>query len=669
VTTSSGEAGRRVKAPSGKCGDAVVRHVLFRYERHKSSQLGLEYETMRILIEVLVLALLLAACGSGGSPTTDPPPGNTQVFTPLHDIQSSGQSSPLEGQVVSVSGVVSGDFQNNDAESRNELGGFFVQETTPDSDVSTSEGVFVFDGNSPTVDVNVGDRVSVEGTVTEYFGETQISATRVEVTGSGSIQPTDINLPTASVITNSDGVLMADLERYEGMLVRFPQTLTVNGLYNLDRYGEVQLSQGGRSFQFTNQNSPDVPGYDAHRQTVASRSLVLDDGLRISNAAPIRYLAAGTVPDYSIRAGDTITGLSGNLRYSRASGNSGTETYRLVPGVEPEFDSSNPRPGLPVVAGQFRVASFNVLNFFSTIDTGQDICGPTGNNSCRGADSAVEFDRQFAKMITALRLIDADVVGLVELENNSTESLQRIVAGLNAALGAGTYAYVDTGTIGTDAIKTGFIYRPGTVTLQGSHALLDASTDVRFNHFRNRKALAQTFVQSSNGGTLTIVVNHLKSKGSSCANDGDPDLGDGQGNCNLTRTNAAAAIADWIALDPTTSGDADFLIIGDLNAYVEEDPLTTLKHAGFVNLLEVANGQGAYSYIFDSQSGALDYALATASLASQVAETIEWHINSDEPPVLDYNLEFGRDPSLFDAGSPYRASDHDPIIIGLDLSN
>lgn len=624
---------------------------------------------MRLAIEMFVLALLLTACGSGGSATTSTSPGNAAVFTPLYDIQGNGQSSPLEGLVVSVSAVVTGDFQNNDADDRNELSGFFVQETRPDADASTSDGVFVFDTLSPTVDVNVGDLVTVEGTVTEYYGETQISATRIEVTGSGSIQPTDINLPAASVLANSDGVLIADLERYEGMLIRFPQTLTVNGLYNLERYGEVQLSQGGRLFQFTNQNLPDVSGYDAHRQMVASRNILLDDGLRASNAAPIRYLSAGAVSGYSIRAGDTITGLSGNLRYSRADGNSGAETWRLMPDIEPAFDSVNPRPGSPNVGGQFRVAGFNVLNFFSTIDTGQDICGPTGDNNCRGADSTIEFDRQFAKMMTALRLMNADVVGLNELENNNTESLQRIVAGLNAALGAGTYAYVDTGTIGTDAIKSGFIYKPGTVALRGSHALLDASVDARFNDFRNRKALAQTFVQNSNGGALTIVVNHLKSKGSSCADDGDPDLGDGQGNCNLTRTSAAAAIADWIALDPTTSGDADFLIIGDLNAYVAEDPLTTLKNAGLVNLLEVAHGQEAYSYIFDSQSGALDHALATASLASQVAETVEWHINSDEPPVLDYNLEYGRDPSLFDADSPYRTSDHDPIIIGLDLSD
>jgi len=166
---------------------------------------------------------------------------------------------------------------------------------------------------------------------------------------------------------------------------------------------------------------------------------------------------------------------------------------------------------------------------------------------------------------------------------------------------------------------------------------------------------------------LTVAVNHLKSKGSSCDADGDPNLGDGQGNCNVTRTSAAAALADWLAADPTGSGDADVLIIGDLNAYAMEDPLETFASAGYTNLLGTQSAP--YSFVFDAQAGALDHAIASASLAPQVVETIEWHINADEPRLLDYNLENGRDPDLFDGNTPYRASDHDPIVIGLDLTN
>ncbi|MCP3673127.1 MAG: ExeM/NucH family extracellular endonuclease, partial [Gammaproteobacteria bacterium] len=250
-------------------------------------------------------------------------------------------------------------------------------------------------------------------------------------------------------------------------------------------------------------------------------------------------------------------------------------------------------------------------------------------------------------------------------ENNADESIAMIVNALNARLDAAKYAYIDTGKINTDAIKTGFIYNSSTVKANGKFALLTTEIDPRFEDSRHRPALAQTFEMTNTGAKFTVIVNHLKSKGSSCETSGDPDMHDGQGNCNVTRTKAVRALADWIATDPTSSGDEDFLIIGDLNAYTLEDPLTSLKNSGYTNLLE--SNKNAYSYNYDNQIGALDHALASPSLLSQVRETIEWHINSDEPKLFDYNLEYGRDAKLFEPNSPYRSSDHDPIIVGLDL--
>lgn len=620
------------------------------------------------LTAILPGLLLAAACGgSGGGGTapvpSDPPPDGTTL---IYDVQGSGTTSPLEGQVVTIQGVVTGDFQESDANELSNLGGFYVQDI-PDGDFATSDGIFVFDGNNPTVDVNAGDSVEVRGTVNEYFGETQVDASSVRVVGSGALLPFPVNLPAAATVNNSDDELIADFEHLEGMLVRFPQALTVTELRNLERYGAVKLSQGGRLFQFTNSSPPDTATYAAHKESIATRSIVLDDGRRAENVQPVRYLDAGAQPGYSIRAGDAITDIIGNLRYSRGSGANGDATWRLMPVQPVEFSSINERPGVPEVDGGLRVASFNLLNFFSTIDAGQDNCGPQGNDGCRGADSGAEQDRQLAKIVSALVLMDADIVGLIELENNANESLRLIVDALNSRVGANVYASVPTGAIHDDAIKTGFIYKTPTTSLFGDFALLDRSVDSRFNDARNRPALAQSFTQKSNGAVLTVVVNHLKSKGSSCESDGDPNTGDGQGNCNQTRTNAAAAIGDWISTDPTGSGDPDFLVIGDLNAYTAEDPLTALKNAGLTNLVETRSN--AYSFVFDAQAGALDHALATASLISQVAETLEWHINADEPPILDYNLEHGRDPALFDGSSPYRASDHDPVIVGLDLVN
>ena len=144
---------------------------------------------------------------------------------------------------------------------------------------------------------------------------------------------------------------------------------------------------------------------------------------------------------------------------------------------------------------------------------------------------------------------------------------------------------------------------------------------------------------------------------------GDPDTGDGQGNCNLTRTSAALAEANWLATDPTGSGDPDFLIMGDLNAYAMEDPITTLEGAGYTDLIEAFEGAGAYSYVYQGQAGYLDHALANPSLAPKVADATIWHINADEPRVLDYNEEYNP-PSLYSPDA-YRSSDHDPVLVHL----
>ena len=611
-----------------------------------------------------VFSLIACSGGSGAAPAVTL---LATTGTTINDIQGSAAASPLNGQTVTVSGIVTGDFQENDADAASNLGGFYIQQESPDADARTSDGIFVFDGNNPPTDVDVGDRVEITGTVNEHFDETQVKATAVRVVGSGIIQATDVNLPASDLTTNSDGDDIADLESYEGMLLRFPQQLRVSNLRFLERYGEVGLAQGDRPFQFTNSNASNAAAYRAHKKQLAARSLLLDDGMRSSNPSIIRHLNAGSTADYSIRLGDSITGMTGNLRFSRGSGGDGEASWRLMPTENISFANDNPRPGPPTIAGSLKIASFNVLNFFSNVDSGQATCGALNNQNCRGADSTQELKRQLEKTVTALQLMDADIVGLIELENNASASIGMIVDALNQRLGSARYAYVDTGTINDDAIKTGFIYNTVSVQTLGQFALLSSAIDARFDERRNRPALAQSFSVSSSGAVITVVVNHLKSKGSSCDSGGDPNTSDGQGNCNLTRSNAAAAIADWMAKDPTASGDPDFLIIGDLNAYLLEDPLTALKDAGFTSLLE--SNSEPYSFAFDAQVGALDHAVASPSLVGQVRETLEWHINADEPPLLDYNLEYGRDAGLFDGRLPYRASDHDPIIVGLDLTN
>ena len=609
---------------------------------------------MRIFLVLASLSLI--ACGGNGGTSSNPPPPAGPTFTAIYDVQGAGETSPLNDQDVTVEGIVTGDFQEGDADTTRNLGGFYIQ-SVPDADFATSDGVFIFDGNNPATNVDVGDAVRVTGIVNEYFGETQINASAVSVRGAGAIQAVPINLPVAATTTNSDGELIANLERYEGMLIAFPQTLTVSHLRNLGRFGEILLSEGGRQYSFTNQNVPDVAGNSAHIEAIASRRIHLDDGLRSENS--------GTA--LQIRSGDEVTNLTGVLRYSRGSGGSGSEAYRLMPTIEPQIPSVNPRPVAPAVGGSLHIATFNLNNYFSTVDTGQSICGPSGDSNCRGADSTEELTRQREKLVTALTMMDADIVAVIELENNAGDSAQSLVDGLNARVGAGTFDFVDTGTIGTDAIKVGLLYKPAVVQPVGTFALLDSSVDVRFNDDRSRPVLAQTFDSVSGNERFTVLANHLKSKGSSCDGDGDPDIGDGQGNCSATRAMAAAAMIDWIATDPTSSGDADFLVTGDFNTHSMGDAMTLFESAGYINVAETLIGTNAYSFEFDGQFGALDHAMASPGLALKIVDAAEWHINADEAQINDYNFEFGRDPTLFDPASPYRASDHDPLIIGLEF--
>jgi len=618
---------------------------------------------------LITIVLSLSACSGGGSGVAPALPVPIDAITAtIAEIQGNGSVSPLSGQKVTVTGIVSGDFQQGDTDTGRNLGGFFMQMATGDGDPATSDGIFVFDQNSATIDVVITQAVEVTGTVTEHFSETQIVAEAVRIVGSGAIQPTDISFPAAT-IANSDGILIADFERFEGMFVGLADPAYISDVFNLERYGELTLSATDRLYQFTNRSTPDIAGYATHKENVASRSLILDDGLSLQNPEDIHYLQpiASNNADYSVRIGDTVPIAVGNIRFSRGSGGAGKESFRLEPAFDPLFVSRNIRNAIaPDPGGNVKVASFNVLNYFTTIDNGQSICGPDADMGCRGADSAMEFARQHQKIVNTLLALDADVVGLMELENNGSAALQSIVNAMNAAVGGDEWAFIDSGIIGVDAITVGLIYRTSVVQPVGTFAVLTATIDSRFNDGRNRPPLAQTFAAVSDGGRFTVAVNHLKSKGSPCDDIGDPNLDDGQGNCNQTRTNAAAALADWLAGDPTGSGDTDVLIIGDLNAYLQEDPLTTLENAGFENLLKSRLGPDAYSFVFDGQTGALDHALVSSSLSGRVTGVEEWHINADEPPLIDYNLEFGRNADLFDPTSPFRASDHDPVIVGIN---
>jgi predicted extracellular nuclease len=571
--------------------------------------------------------------------------------TRIHEIQGTGAAAAQTG-LRTIEGVVVGDYQQPGG-----FSGYYVQEEAADQDTNplSSEGIFVFSGSSGTaVDVSVGQLVRVRGTASEFSGQTQISATGS--TAQVAVCPVTVSMPPAASVS-LPVFAIPDLERYEGMRVNFAQTLTVAEVFNLGRFGEVSLSGIGRLYSPT---AVALPGADAQAKAADNNRsrIILDDGDNRQNIDPTIYPFGGLSATNTLRVGYTLPSLTGIMDFR-------FNAYRIQPVGIVDFTASNRRTAAPEpVGGNLKIASFNVLNYFN----GDGLGG--GFPTARGAEDAEEFTRQRTKIISALRTINADVVGVMELENDASpnSALGDLVSGLNDAMGAGTYSFIDTGIIGTDQIKVGILYKQARVHPIGDWEIITSAVDARFIDTRSRPAIAQTFQHAGSGQKLTVVVNHLKSKSSACLPD-DPDTGDGSGNCNGTRTLAAEALIDWIAGDPTGSGDPDVLVMGDLNAYTFETPIRRFVDAGYVNLIRQFHDLEAYSYVFNGESGYLDHALATPSLAPQVSGVTDWHINPDEPTVLDYNRNFktaNQFVTFYDPG-PYRSSDHDPVVIGVDL--
>jgi hypothetical protein len=577
------------------------------------------------------------------APTSSTPPPTVTAAT-IMQIQGTGTSSTYAGNNVMTTGVVTRVNDN----------GFYIQDAVGDGNTSTSDGIFVFTGGAPTV--TVGNAVEVTGTVSEFFSRTQIGGTvTVQTTGAGpAIAPTPISFPVTT---------LADLERFEGMKIEIDQPMALAEYFNLDRFGEVRLS--AQLFDsFTDANAPSVTGYAAHVDQVARNSIILDDGRSGSNLHPIPLVGDPLPPNNDpvkiIRRGDSFDNVVGTLDFEFGN-------WSIDPTQDPTITSTNPRPtSAPDVGGSLKIATFNLLNYFN--GNGQGGGFPTS----RGATTFADFLTQTDKAVAAIRGTGAHILGLEELENDgggALSAIQSLVNALNAsATGSEHWAFVNTGVVGTDVITAGFIYRTDVASTVGSHAVLDVNVDPNFftGVDGNRPAIAQTFMHLSSGEILTLAVNHLKSK-SGTGTGLNADQLDGQGNWNHRRTLAAMALANWLLGDPTGSGDPDFLILGDLNAYLMEDPIQALINAGYTDLLDYFQGSSAYSYVFDGQTGSLDHLMANASLLAQITGAAAWHINADEPDVYDYNTGFGKSSAYTSAGE-FRTSDHDPIIIGLNFT-
>ena len=493
-----------------------------------------------------------------------------------------------------------------------------------------------------------------------------------DVSENETVNPTSTPVQTVQVAAVKENVISGEFDSVDwnsliGQKLTITGDLVIVDTFDLARRGQVKVARD-RLYVPTsridpndvdaNENSFEGGGNVANvvktQKFNDKATILIDDGLSQQNIFPPTLFPelGKTLP--SVRIGSTIQGVSGKLVKAGP-------VLLLVPDGPLRWTPAK-RPERPSVGdANTTVGSFNVLNYFTTIDNGK--------NQARGADTEVELQRQEAKLVSAILALKADVVGLMEIENN-LEAEMRLLNALNEK--AGRRVFVGCGLPvgfrdapgGQDAIRVGMIYRADRVKPVGEVSMI---TDDAF--FKARTPIVQTF-QSKNGGKpFTVIVNHFKSKGgASSADKANKNKGDGQGAYNATRRSQSLAICRYIDRMSQAFSNFRALVIGDLNAYQQEDPIDAMRANGLVDLHErfkpVTGAEKAdYSYVYRGQSGSLDHAMATVSMAADVTGLATWHINADEPRSMDYNQEYNPKP-LYQP-DPFRSSDHDPVLIGI----
>ena len=590
----------------------------------------------------VIAALMLSAC-QAQTPSTAPAgdangAAGQDVPTPpllaIGQVQGRAMRSARVDQLVSIQGVVVGNFSKG-------LQGVFVQSERDDGDPLTSEGVFVEHAANAEPKLRTGDRVRVSGRIVELGEDGPLTALRdtvIEVIGEGEDVPLVLDRAPDSA---------ADWERYEGMAIRISAPLTVSGNDGLSRYGELTASFDGRLFQATEIALPGAPAERINEEN-ARRTLLLDDNRTSKNPRNLWFLPNELGDSDPVRAGSVLRNVVGVLDQRRGQ-------YRLQ--LTDELDVRQAaRPPAPTVPGDLRIASLNLLNLFNGDGRGEGF--PTE----RGAETFEQYQQQQKKLVAVVQTLAPDVAALMEVENDGSgpdSTLAQFVDALNAAGPARDYRFIDSGQrLGTDSIRVAIIYRSRRIEPQG-RAVSPPGGFVG----RSRVPLAQAF-RAGSGPAFVIVANHFKSKG--CGRDedkaqgADADRHDGQGCWNAMRVASVERLLAWLATDPTHSASRLQLIIGDLNAHALEDPLRLLHDAGWQDAFALARVEHPYSFVFDGQAGRLDHALLTAALAARLRGAAEWHNNSDEADLFDYHQDR--------EGDPWRASDHDPILLGFDLA-
>jgi len=612
--------------------------------------------------------------GPGPDPEPEPEPGTARTIA---EIQGTGDASPLVGKTVTTRGVVTATYPTGGFD------GLYIQTAGSGGDVdlathTASDGLFVYSKAAATA-LQVGQHVEVTGVVSEYFGLTQVTPAatgwKVLTEPAEVAKPANVAYPATA----------ADREKLEGMLVQPAGDYVVADNYDTNYYGAVVLASGTEPLR-----QPTAVGRPGSAEAAAAvadanaRRVTLDDGATTNfntaanKAKPLPYLTGGA----PVRVGALTTFTSPVVLDYRFDGWNFQPVTELTPANAPAVQPAtfaNTRTDAPeAVGGDVTVATFNVLNYFTT--TGDQVSGcqfytdregnpVTVRTGCdaRGAANAANLQRQETKIVAAINALDADVVSLEEIENSATfgkdrdAALSTLTDRLNAAAGAGTWAFVPspaTLPASEDVIRTAYIYRPAAVEPVGDSVIHDVPA------FDNaREPLAQTFrVAGADASTdFVVVANHFKSKGSGSG--ADADQGDGQGASNASRVKQATALVTFADQVSTAAGTDKVLLAGDFNAYAQEDPIKVLTDAGYVDLGPTT---GKETYLFDGLVGSLDHVLASPGAAAAVTDTDIWNINSVEPIANEYSRYNNNVSNLYDT-TAFRSSDHDPIVVGLEL--
>ncbi|EHK9017587.1 ExeM/NucH family extracellular endonuclease [Vibrio vulnificus] len=672
----------------------------------------------------------------------------------IGEVQGEAYSSPLiESGFTSkeeylVTGVVS-------AVATSLVKGFYLYDDNADGNVKTSDGIFVKTSGAVSKDM-IGQQICVRAKVNEDYGMTTLLPTGNiwEVKNSTPVEVTPVKLER---IDSDDETFRSTLERLEAMPVVLVedmdaaegnQDMRVSRTFSFDYSAKRNNMVIAYKRPNPQPNQDHVAGSDAAKAQTAQNKdyrIVVESDEKPANGKIPYYPEFASDPHNNyIRINDSVVGMTGVLHYSY-------NEFRLIPTAnvtKANFVHNTPRTSSPVIKESYgddgftiKVATQNVLNYFNSPYGGHD--NQFGDN--RGAESQQEFERQQAKIVEAIYGLDADIVGLMEVENNGFgdfSAIRELLEAINAKYYKENYKdrfaresihnrYVFVGfdkngdqvldqfdTVGSDAITTGIIYRPSKVSViagkvipmpwQDAPMIVDADgkpvvdgkgelAESGKNYQRN--TVAATFRVLNTGKQLTVSVNHLKSKGSTCWDDyvGTKAVDDdAQGSCENFRVASTYHLGQEMA---KIGGDQ--IVLGDMNSYAHEDPMLVLtsnptKKAlkaadyikvgnkwqfngeqgpvitqtfGFINAVDYKTpaGETSWSYSYNDEVGSLDHLLITSSLKSRLVDAVDWHINAPESTLFDYSNKYkggdSNEANPFYKDDAFRSSDHDSALV------